>query len=297
MTRIVVLGAGGQIGRALVRQLGSRAVAFTREQADFSNPEKLIATLAATECDAVINAAAYTQVDKAESERELAFRVNAEAVSALAQHCATRGIPFVHYSTDYVFDGSGDAPWREEDATAPLNVYGESKLAGEHAVEAASGQHLILRTSWVYDGEGKNFLNTMLRLGAEREELRVVADQFGAPSYAGHLAQATLQALDAALAKSEFPSGVYHMCNRGVASWHGFTEQIFASARKQGFPLVVRAVQPIATSDYPTPARRPHNSRLDCSRLAHILGVTLPFWEEGLTAALEEKRESHRMSD
>jgi len=292
---ILVLGSTGQVGRALMGALASRSATFLgRAEADLADPEALYETLRAMPTPrAVINAAAYTAVDKAEEEEALATLVNARAPDILAHYCLERGIPLVHYSTDYVFDGSGAAARDENAATAPLNAYGRSKLAGEQAIEASGCGHLILRTSWVYDAEGKNFFTTMLRLGAEREQLRVVADQWGAPSYAPHLAEATVAALDGALKQAFFPSGLYHFCHAGETSWHAFAEAIFAGARSRGAEMKVTAVEAIGTAEYPTPAKRPLNSRLDCTKLAKALDVRLPSWQEGLTACLEARYADH----
>lgn len=287
--RIAVTGANGQVGRALVALLGSRALPLTRAEADLSQPDTLAQVLDALQPDAVINAAAYTAVDKAESEPDAAFAINADAPAALARWCAAHDVPFVHYSTDYVFSGEGDAPWTEDAPVQPRNTYGSSKLAGEKAVVADGGKHLIFRSSWVYDAQGQNFLNTMLRLGAERESLSVVADQHGAPCYAPHLAAYTLQALEKAAEMFTFPSGIYHMANRGETTWHGFATAIFAAARAQGAKLAIKTVEPIPSSAYPTPAKRPHNSRLDCSKLEQVFGLALPDWEQGLAQALEQK--------
>lgn len=297
-SRIAVLGANGQIGSALVAQLGDKAIALTRADADLSQPDSLTAVLDAIQPDAVINAAAYTAVDAAEAAQEAAFTANAKSPGVLAQWCAKHNVPLVHYSTDYVFSGEGDTPWREDDATAPCNAYGASKLAGEDAVAAAGGKYLIFRTSWVYDATGKNFMNTMLRLGADRDSLNVVADQIGAPSYAPHLAKYTLQSLQNASESDHFPSGIYHMVNSGETSWHGFATAIFAGARTHDAPLQIKTIEPIAGSAYPTPAKRPQNSRLDCSKLHTVLHLALPNWEQGLTQALEQKyNASHLLSD
>ncbi len=285
---IVVTGASGQVGRALLELLGSRGLGLTRAELDLSDPDGLERRLEGLMPSALLNPAAYTQVDLAESEPEVARRVNAAAPGVLARWCAARDIPLVHFSTDYVFPGDGERPWRETDAPGPLNVYGRTKLEGERQVAEAGGRALVLRTSWVYDAAGKNFLTTMLRLGREREVLRVVADQHGAPTYAPHLAAAALEALENALARPEFPSGVYHLCGRGAATWHSFAEAIFAGARARGVPLRVREVEPIPTASYPTPARRPFNSRLDTSRARALLGVELPEWAAGLAACLDE---------
>ena len=293
MTQILVIGKSGQLAQAF-QPLLPDATFLDRSQLDLSQPEKIGAIIGIYQPQIVINCAAYTAVDKAEEERELAMRVNGAAPQALAKACKNYGAKLVHYSTDYVFDGSGETPWREQDATRPINAYGASKRAGEEGIIAEGGEYFIFRTSWVYDAQGKNFLNTMLRLGAEREALNVVSDQMGAPSYAGHLAQATLQALEAAATQAQFPSGIYHMCNSGETSWHGFAARIFDVARKAGLPVVLSQLNPIASSEYPTPAARPHNSRLDCTKLATRLGVRLPDWQEGLTACMEEKIALHR---
>lgn len=279
---ILILGASGQVGRALQAVCSPHCVALGRAEADLAAPETLPGVLARYKPTVVINAAAYTAVDKAEEERELAHCINSVAPGIIAQWCAGNGVPLIHYSTDYVFDGSGDAPKRETDATNSCNYYGESKLAGERAIIRAGGNYLIFRTSWVYDAQGKNFFTTMLRLGAEKETLRVVADQHGAPTYAPHLAEATWRALMAARSMGTFPSGIYHLCNGGETTWHRFAESIFANARKKNWPLRVQLVEAITTNDYPTPAARPLNSRLSCMKAKEVLGVSLPAWQEGL---------------
>jgi dTDP-4-dehydrorhamnose reductase len=292
VSAIAILGAQGQVGRALALELkrqGRFVYAFSQEQADLTSPKAVVQLLGHANPSAVINAAAYTAVDQAEREEEQAFRINAEAPGTIAQWCARRGIPFVHYSTDYVFSGEGSKPWREDDPKGPLSVYGRSKLAGEEAVTKAGGSSLILRTSWVYDADGKNFLNTMLKLGAEREEFRVVADQVGAPTFAGHLATATLEALDRAAAMKVFPSGVYHACAAGETNWREFAQSIFEEAHRRELALKVKVVTPILTAEYPTPAKRPLNSRLDMHRLFEVFDVKLPEWQVGLKACMAEK--------
>ncbi len=283
---ILLLGANGQLGKALQSILGARAEPLTREQADLSQPQLLRKQLNAYQPSAVINAAAYTATDKAETERALAFAVNAESPGILAAFCAGRGIPFIHYSTDYVFDGSGNAPRTESEPTAPLNAYGESKRAGEEAVSAAGGQYLIFRTSWVFDAVSHNFVNTMLKLMREREELKVVADQHGAPTYAPHLAEASLIALEKL---NPGLSGIYHLCNAGETTWHGFASAIRDEAEARGMPLTVRRILPVPSSEYPTPAKRPHNSRLDCSKALANFGIQLPDWRQALRDCLERK--------
>ncbi len=291
MSKILLLGANGQVGSALYKLLGDRAIACTRAQADLSDPQKFSRQLEVFAPAAVINAAAYTAVDKAESERELAFRVNGISPGIMAEYCRARDIPLVHYSTDYVFDGAGANPHAEEDPTDPLNVYGESKLAGEQEIQRIGGKYWIFRTSWVFDAHGKNFFNTMLRLGAEREELRIVSDQIGAPTYAPHLATTALSVLDIHSSRKEAPYGLYHLCHSGETSWHGFAEAIFQQAKAHGEKLAVKRVIPIKTAEYPTPAQRPHNSRLSCKKAADLLGITLPPWQEGLRACMEERYE------
>lgn len=283
---VLVFGANGQVGQALGASLDD-VIMLGREEADFSKPETLPGVIAGINPSYIINAAAYTAVDKAEEEEALATIINGEAPGVLAAEAAKRGIPFVHYSTDYVYDGTGDQPRKETVPTAPLNAYGRSKLAGEKAVQAAGGAYLIFRTSWVYDAFGKNFLKTMLKLGADRETLRVISDQVGAPSYAPHLAEATLEVLEEACSMREFPAGIYHLVNSGETSWHGFAEAIFAEARARGMEMRVQTVEPIPTTEYPTPAKRPLNSRLDCTKLEETFGLKLPDWREGLREAME----------
>lgn len=284
---ILVIGYRGQVGSALRSILGTRCTAIDQDEIDLSQPVQMSGVLEKFRPSIVINAAAYTAVDRAESEEALALKVNAEAPGAMAEYCAKTGIPFVHYSTDYVFPGTGSRPWVETDPTGPLNAYGRTKLAGEKAVVRAGGKHLIFRTSWVFDALGSNFLRAMLKLGRERETLRVVSDQIGAPTYAPHLAQATLKALDAASVRTPFPSGVYHLSQAGETSWHQFAQAIFREASDRGIQLSVKSVEAISTTDYPTPAKRPLNSRLNCRKAHETLGVSLPDWQSGLKECME----------
>ena len=291
---VLLFGGNGQVGHELRRSLRALGdvVVTTRsgqlpegarcEVADFDCPDSLAALVQRVAPAIVVNAAAYTAVDKAEDDVDAAFRTNAEAPGVLARACALRDIPFVHYSTDYVFDGQGSRPYREDDPTAPLGVYGASKLAGEDAIRAAGGRHLILRTAWVYGQHGHNFMKTMLRLGADRGELRVVADQVGTPTPAALIADVTTELLGL----RDAPSGTFHLTPRGETSWHGFAEAILEEALARG--LIPRApkVIPIATSDYPTRARRPGYSRLDIGRLEQVLGRALPEWRTGLRQVL-----------
>lgn len=285
---VLITGVSGQVGGALLNLLQDQAYGVTRAEFDLAQPETLIAQLDEIEPAVVINAAAYTAVDQAESDVETAFTVNAASPGVIAQWCAESNVPFLHFSTDYVFDGSGQRPWKEADAVAPLNVYGASKLRGEQLIEQSGGRWLIFRTSWLYDAHGKNFFTTMMRLGRERETLRVVSDQHGAPTYAPQLAEASLTALRNALLQSSFPSGIYHLAQRGETTWHEFAQTIFQRAREQGVQLAVKNVEAVATKDYPTPAQRPANSRLASAKAQNILNVSLPSWQEGLRACLAQ---------
>lgn len=294
--KALLLGANGQVGQELLRALAplGQVVATTRsgvlpngkacEVADFNQPDSLAVLLQRIRPDVVVNAAAYTAVDRAEEDQEAAWRANADSPGVLARWCAQEKVPLVHYSTDYVFDGQGQRPYREDDATAPLGVYGASKLAGEEAIRAAGGRHLIFRTAWVYASHGQNFLRTMLRVGAEREELKVVADQIGTPTPAALIADVTAQAIQH---PAEL-SGTWHLTANGETSWHGFAAAIFAGAQARG--LIARApkVLPITTAEYPTKAKRPAYSRLDTGRLQADLGIVLPDWREGLARVMDE---------
>lgn len=263
--------------------LGANGVGIGQARLDLSGDFRL-EEIIPPNAQAVINAAAYTAVDKAESEEALARKINAEAPAKMALYCKERSIPFVHYSTDYVYSGEGTESWKETSLYSPLSAYGRTKLEGDLKIQETGGQYLIFRTSWVFDAHGKNFLNTMLRLGAEREELRVVADQYGSPSYAPDLAAATLQALS-----RPFTPGVYHMCNTGTTNWHEFATAIIENAKAGGKILKVKNIVPIKTSEYPTPARRPLNSRLDLTKLENSLGIKMPSWKDALGRCMEEK--------
>lgn len=287
--RIVLLGAKGQVGWELQRALAplGELQAWDRERADLSNPEALVAQLRALNPQAIVNAAAYTAVDKAESEPELARRVNAEAPTRLAALAAELGIPLLHYSTDYVFDGSGDHARDEHAATGPLSIYGATKLAGEEGIRASGCSHLILRTSWVYAARGGNFARTMLKLAAEREQLRVVNDQIGAPTGAELLADCAAHALRSLLVEPSL-SGTYHLCARGETHWADYARFVIEQARARGQALRCSEVLGIPSADYPTPARRPLNSRLDCRRFEAAFGLCLPDWRSGVERMLNE---------
>lgn len=273
--RVLVFGSNGQVGRALRRRLEDNALAIGRAECDLMTPGSARAIIDAAGCDAVINAAAYTAVDKAQSERAAAHRINADAPAEMASACAARDLPFIHFSTDYVFDGGAHRPYVEEDPTGPLNVYGETKLAGERAVAAAGGAFAVIRLSWVFSPDGSNFVKTMLRLAGERESLRIVSDQRGKPTPAAGAADAGLAAARALLDDRK-RAGVYHFAGDEPTTWAGFASAIFGGAG-----LAVR-VEPIATSDYPTPARRPLYSVLDSARFEKTFGVAAPSWREAL---------------
>ncbi|MBI2769627.1 MAG: dTDP-4-dehydrorhamnose reductase [Burkholderiales bacterium] len=293
--KFLLFGKGGQVGWELQRSLAplGEIVALDFDSTglcgDFTNLEGLAATVAQVRPDVVVNAAAHTAVDKAESEPELARTLNALAPGVLAQAAAKLGAWMVHYSTDYVFDGSGDRPWKEGDLTAPLNVYGQTKLEGEQLVAQGNPRHLILRTSWVYAARGGNFAKTMLRLAKERETLTVINDQFGAPTGAELLADVTAHALRAAMARPEL-AGLYHTVAGGETSWHGYARFVVEHAARAGVALKTTAdgVQPVPTTAFPTPAKRPQNSRLDTSRLQAAFGLRLPPWQDGVARMLTE---------
>jgi dTDP-4-dehydrorhamnose reductase len=278
--RIAVFGRTGQVALELAR-LGGQCLG--RDVADFADPDAVRRAAERVEADAIVNAVAYTAVDRAESEETFARTVNAVSVGALAEVAAARGLPLVHISTDYVFDGSGTAPWRPGDATGPLGAYGRTKLEGERAVAAAGGVHAVLRTSWVFSAHGANFVKTMLRLGADRDRLRIVADQVGGPTPARGIAGACVRIAEA-LARDPALSGTYHYAGAPDVSWADFARAIFAEAGLQV------AVEDIPSSDYPTPAARPRNSRLDCTATEAAFGIPRPDWRAALRETLSELR-------
>lgn len=290
--KILLLGGNGQVGRELRRSLAAlgELIVATRDGdgadaiADLDQPQALAALIETIAPDVVVNAAAYTAVDKAETDIAAAFLINAKAPAAIAQACARCDALLLHYSTDYVFDGQATRPYLEDDATAPLGVYGASKLAGEQAIRDSGARHAILRTAWVYAAHGKNFLLTMLRLAGDREELRVVADQFGAPTPAAWIADATSALLRYGVAES----GTWHLTTRGQTSWHGFATSIMDDAHALGLLSRKPVVLPISTTDYPTPARRPAYSVLDTTRLQRDFGIVPPDWRQGLKQTLRE---------
>lgn len=296
--RILLLGANGQLGHQLSTELLAfgRVRALTRAEVDMSNPEGLLRSLAnATEVfkpTIIVNAAAYTAVDKAEAEKAQATAVNAHSVGALAEFAQSMGACLVHYSTDYVFDGSGTQAWRETDVPAPMSVYGLTKFMGEQAVRKNCAKHLILRTSWVLGAHGGNFLKTILRLAADRDSLRVVADQIGVPTSTQLLADVTVDMLKAMQLANEKDTrwGTYHVAAAGETSWHGYAQHVIAGAVQRGAKLKATpsSVAPITTAEYPLPAPRPLNSRLNTDKLQTTFGLTLPTWQQGVDQILDE---------
>jgi dTDP-4-dehydrorhamnose reductase len=293
--KILLFGKNGQLGWELQRSLAplGEVIALDRHSADFcgdlSNLPGLIETVQTLRPDVIVNAAAHTGVDKAESEPELARLINASAPCVLAQEAQKLGAWLLHYSTDYVFDGSGTQPWQESDTPAPLSVYGQSKLEGEQLIAAHCSKYLIFRTSWVYAARGGNFAKTMLRLAQERERLTVINDQWGAPTGAELLADVSAHAIRSVL-KQPGKAGNYHLAASGETTWHGYAKHVLAQAQRAqaAIKIIAKEVAPVPTSAFPTPARRPHNSRLNTAKLQAAFGLTLPPWQQGVDRMLEE---------
>lgn len=290
---ILLFGKTGQVGWELQRALAplGNVIALdvhSKEYCgDFSNPEGIAQTVRSIKPDVIVNAAAHTAVDKAESEPEFAQLLNAASVEAIAKEAAQIGAWVVHYSTDYVFPGDGETPWRETDATAPLNVYGQTKLDGEKVLQAHCAKHLIFRTSWVYAGKGNNFAKTMLRLAKERTELSVINDQVGAPTGAELLADCTAHAIRTALVKPEV-AGLYHLVASNTTTWYEYAALVFAQAREAGIELAIEKLNAVPTSAYPTPAKRPQNSRLNTEKFQRNFDLVLPSWDVGVKRMLAE---------
>nr|WP_318381078.1 dTDP-4-dehydrorhamnose reductase [uncultured Enterobacter sp.] len=289
---ILLFGKTGQVGWELQRALAPLgniiAVDVHSEDfcGDFSNPQGVAETVRRVRPDVIVNAAAHTAVDKAESERDFAELLNATSVAAIAKEAQALNAWLIHYSTDYVFPGTGEKPWQESDETAPLNVYGETKLAGEKAAQLCE-KHLIFRTSWVYAGKGNNFAKTMLRLAKDREELSVINDQFGAPTGAELLADCTAHAIRVALQQPDV-AGLYHLVASGTTTWHDYAALVFEEARSAGIELAIKTLHAVPTSAYPTPARRPLNSRLNTEKFQRNFNLVLPAWEVGVKRMLGE---------
>lgn len=298
--RLLVTGREGQVARALIERgakAGHEVIALGRPDLDLAGEKSaVVAAVLSVRPDAIVSAAAYTAVDKAESEPDLAFAVNANGPAALASAAAALNVPLLHLSTDYVFDGLKDAPYVEGDLTAPTGVYGASKLAGEKAIRAGWANHVILRTAWVYSQFGNNFVKTMLRLGRSRDELGVVSDQVGNPTNALDIAAGVL-AVAANLVGNSDPArrGTFHMAGVGTASWAVFAEEIFAASSAAGGPTA--RVKPITTADYPTPARRPANSQLDCAKIYQIHDVRLPDWSQSMREVVTQLVQQHSLTE
>lgn len=290
---ILLFGKSGQVGWELQRSLaplGNIIALDVHSQdycGDFSNPEGIAETVRAIKPDVIVNAAAHTAVDKAESELEFAQLLNATSVEAIAKEAAKIGAWVVHYSTDYVFPGDGVTPWCETDETAPLNVYGQTKLDGEMALQHHCPKYLIFRTSWVYAGKGNNFAKTMLRLAKERKELAVINDQVGAPTGAELLADCTAHAIRIAMVKPEV-AGLYHLVASETTTWYDYAALVFDEARKAGIELAIETLNAVPTTAYPTPARRPYNSRLNTDKFQKNFGLVLPSWDTGVKRMLAE---------
>ena len=293
--KLLLLGKGGQVGWELQRSLAplGELVALdfdsTDFNADFSHPEQLAETVLKVRPDVIVNAAAHTAVDKAESEPDFARKLNATSPGVVAEAAQQIGALLVHYSTDYVFDGSGSKPWKENDPTGPLSVYGRTKLEGEQLVAQHCARHLIFRTSWVYAARGGNFAKTMLRLAKERDRLTVIDDQYGAPTGAELLADVTAHAIRATL-RDPAKAGLYHAIAGGETTWYGYARFVLEQAQQAGVTLKAgpQAVEAVPTSAFPTPATRPHNSRLDTTKLQTTFGLRLPPWQEGVARMLRE---------
>jgi dTDP-4-dehydrorhamnose reductase len=292
--KILLTGSRGQVGWELARSLATlgEVIALDSSQLDLTDTDAIRHTVAEIKPRIIVNPAAHTAVDKAESEVDLAHAINATAPGVLAEEAEKLGALLIHYSTDYVFDGSGETPWQEDDATGPLNVYGATKLAGEQAIQANCRRHLIFRTSWVYGLRGANFLLTMRRLMRERPELKIVADQIGAPTWCRSLAEATAQVLAQIEAPNRgadkpLPWGVYHMTNAGDTNWHGFAQAILDFDAPVNLANAPARLLRIPSSEYPTPARRPLNSRLNNDKLERVFGVRLPDWREALRLCMD----------
>lgn len=292
--KILLLGKNGQVGWELQRSLAplGELIALDRNDSeglcgDLANLAEIEKAVLTVKPDVIVNAAAYTAVDKAETEQELAKEINADAPGLLAKLSKQLNALLVHYSTDYVFDGSGSTPWVEEQAIKPLNIYGATKANGESAIQSSGCDHLIFRTSWVFASKGNNFAKTMLRLGAERDELSIICDQVGVPTSAELIADITAQAIPRVLA-SHSDSGIYHLAASGETTWHEYACYVIEQAKLMGQELKVSKIQPIPTTEYPTPAQRPLNSRLNCAKLRNTFNLHLPHWKVGVKRMLQE---------
>lgn len=290
--KILLLGANGQLGSELARKLPElgEVKACGREEVDLTNKSSIITAMDDFNPDVIVNAAAYTAVDKAESERDLAFKINADAVGILAREASQRNIWLIHYSTDYVFDGTKAGRYSESDTPNPVNVYGESKLAGEQLIDTSGCKHLVFRTTWVMGVEGHNFAKTILRLAKERDSLSVINDQFGVPTAPTLIARVTTSAIESIAVADSWPSGIYHLAPHGKTTWHGIAQTAIKIAKDMGLPLAIeeKALHAITTAEYPTAAKRPANSLLDTSKLEMRLNFDLPDWKDDFSTVAEE---------
>jgi len=288
---ILFFGKSGQLAQSfkatVPEDLDGQAIFISSHEANFEKPERLAGFLDKHGPKIIVLCAAYTQVDKAEEERDLAETINVKAPQEIARWCGMNDSLLIHFSTDYVFSGVGTRPWLETDEAQPVNWYGETKFEGEEAIRATSCRHFIFRTSWVYSEYGKNFLKTMIRLGKEKESLRIVDDQTGGPTYALDIANQVWGVIRRSLQGEKFPSGVYHLAGQGFTTWAQFAQAIFDEARTLRFELEIQKVEPISTAEFPTPAQRPHNSRLDQAKLRQVFGIEMPFWRESLKLCLK----------
>lgn len=292
--KILICGSKGQLGWELMRQ-GNHfdIMGLDLPELNITDRENIAACTKDFSPDLLINAAAYTSVDGAESDADTAFAVNRDGPACLAAFCKEKGIPLIHISTDFVFDGTKTSPYAEDDPVSPLGIYGKSKAEGEDAVRNTLAEYIIIRTAWLYGVHGHNFVKTMLRLGREREELAVVADQKGCPTFAGDLAGAVLKIAEYIRKGGNIPWGTFHCCGQGICSWHGFTEKIMEYARPF-FPIRTKKIRAITTADYPTPARRPAYSALDCTKIREHFAVEIPDWEESLEKTIREMAEMNK---
>lgn len=289
--KVLVLGTQGQLTQSLACEKKSFLIEFLgRPDLDFENPELTLQKIKEKDFSHLLNATAYTAVDKAESEKEKALLINATTPGLLAQYCADHGKTMIHFSTDYVFDGHSTKPWKESDPVSPVNFYGQTKLQGEQEILSTRGKHFIFRTSWVYSQFGHNFMKTMLRFGSERDVMKVVCDQAGTPSFAGDLAKALVYLLEKNL-DEKANAGIYHLTGSGQTTWHQFAEWIFSCAKELGFPLKVQNVQAISTSEFPTPAKRPAYSVLDNSLFQNTFHYSMPDWKESVPTCLKKYKE------
>ena len=289
----IIIGKNGQLGSEFCDLLQDDAKAFSHSDLDLSIYKNITEEFKDIKAKVIINCSAYTKVDKAEEEIGEAFKANETIPKNLAKYCLENNLIFVHFSTDYVFSGTGQAAQNEDSPTSPINQYGKSKLAGEKAIKKIGGKYLIFRTSWVYNSTGANFFNTMLRLANERDELSIVNDQIGSPTYCEDIANNTLLALNNTRNMDNFPSGIYHLCNSGETSWYEYANKIFELAKNHNIQLKIKKTYPIPTSQLSTAAKRPLNSRLDCRKAKSILNIQMPNWQDSIQKSIEKKYESN----